>query len=444
VFNTVWRKANCSLATAAANLIADDKFSVLIAISNPCGGGALSGDQLRLFQRISRHCNRAIRISRRLSQLNLAGLAAEHRIESLAHGVILVDDRGRVAAANAFAKEILDAREGLFLSAGRLTFFGDCDIFQRLSAVGARAPPGLGPLGGKFAVARAPPKPPLEIFVAPLAGPARILDVPWMNFGSPVASHPAVRWAGAAYRSRSRRKLSGLLGVPRSDLTADGRAAFGRAHARDSLISPDDFKETAVYNEWFNRAKVGVGILGANLGADNQFFTTLFAGNEKDDAYLSGAQALALKSALPHFANAIRVHRLLRLQDLDRDTAPERLESFGFGVMLVDGAGKVLFANTWARGLLAPGSGLTARGGYLFSTDRAAALHTLIACVGKDPVPEGPGGGIALRRSRHSPLRITVTPLRARGSVAELPWLGMHLPVAMITIDDMEAEKSVN
>jgi hypothetical protein len=186
-------------------------------------------------------------------------------------------------------------------------------------------------------------------------------------------------------------------------------------------------------------------MLGANLSAGDQFFTTIFATNENDDAQLSGAQALAFKSALPHFANAVRVHRLLRLQDLDQDTTPERLEAMGFGVLLVDGAGKVLFANAWARALLAPGSGLTVRGGYLFSTDRGAILHRLIAsCVRKDPIPEGPGGGIALRRSRRRPLRIMVTPLRARGTVAELPWLGVQLPVAMITIDDPGEDRSVN
>ncbi len=187
VFNTVWRKANCSLVTAAANLIADDKFCVLMAISSPRSGDFLTGEQLQLFEIISRHCNRAVHISRKLWQLDLAKLASQQRIESVAHGILLVDDKGRVAAANALAKEILDAREGLFLSEGRLTFLGDCDIFQRLSALSDRAPPGLGPPGGKFVVARPPPKPPLDIFVAPLAGPARIMDVPWINLGSPVA-----------------------------------------------------------------------------------------------------------------------------------------------------------------------------------------------------------------------------------------------------------------
>ena len=38
--------------------------------------------------------------------------------------------------------------------------------------------------------------------------------------------------------------------------------------------------------------------------------------------------------------------------DLDHDTAPERLEGLWRGVMLVDGTGRVLFANAAARTLL--------------------------------------------------------------------------------------------
>lgn len=187
VFNSVWRKANCSLDTAAANLIADDKFCVLIAISNPRGGDALTGEQLHLFEIISRHCNHAVRISRKLWQLDLTKLAAQEGIETLAHGVMLVDARGRVAAANALAKEMLDAREGLSLFEGRLAFAGSGDVFQRLQALSACAPPGHGPAGGQMIVPRAAPKSPLDIFVAPLVAPRRLKDVPWMDLGRPVA-----------------------------------------------------------------------------------------------------------------------------------------------------------------------------------------------------------------------------------------------------------------
>jgi hypothetical protein len=58
--------------------------------------------------------------------------------------------------------------------------------------------------------------------------------------------------------------------------------------------------------------------------------------------------------------------------------------------------------------------------------------------------PNGPGGEIALRRCARRPLRVTVTPLRPRGNVAELPWLGLQLPVAMITISDLAMKKWLN
>ena len=37
-----------------------------------------------------------------------------------------------------------------------------------------------------------------------------------------------------------------------------------------------------------------------------------------------------------------------------------------------------------------------------------------------------------------SPLRVTVTPLRSRGNVAELPWLGLDIPVAIVTVSGRE------
>ena len=57
------------------------------------------------------------------------------------------------------------------------------------------------------------------------------------------------------------------------------------------------------------------------------------------------------------------------MADLDHDTSPERLECLQRGVMLVDGAARVLFANAAARTLLGSGGGLVLKGGYLHSTD---------------------------------------------------------------------------
>jgi hypothetical protein len=203
----------------------------------------------------------------------------------------------------------------------------------------------------------------------------------------------------------------------------------------DSLIAREDFAATPVYNEWFRPAGFGLAMMGANLNASGEASALIAIANAPGKDQITGEQAEVFKAVLPHIDRAVRMHRQLRIRDLNPVTAPEGLEKTDVGVILVDGAAKVLYANAWARALLTPRSGLTVKGGYLFSTDRSASLHQLIASC-RAYQPSGFGGAIALRRTMRRPLRVTVTPLRARGTIAELPWLALSLPVAMITISD--------
>jgi hypothetical protein len=139
---------------------------------------------------------------------------------------------------------------------------------------------------------------------------------------------------------------------------------------------------------------------------------------------------------------AVRIHRKLRMLDLDQDITPERLEQMPSGVMLVDRAARVLYANAWASALIDSGCGLALQSGCLRSTDGLDALQGLIAsCERNFRAPKGPGGEMVIRPSSRQWLRVTVMPLWARGDVAELPWLGVRLPVAMITVSNPAAEK---
>jgi hypothetical protein len=114
--------------------------------------------------------------------------------------------------------------------------------------------------------------------------------------------------------------------------------------------------------------------------------------------------------------------------------------------MLVDGASRVLFANAAARALLNSAGALALEAGCLHSTDGSdALLQTLIvSCKRKARTRNGPGGGISLCVGPRRSLRVTVTPLRAKGTVAELPWLGVQIPVAMVTVSAPSTEKSLN
>jgi hypothetical protein len=187
VFNEWWRPAQYSLATAGTNLVVEDQFSALVCVSNAPGKDSLTEEQLRLFQAVARHLGRAVRINRQLWKLELANLAATKRIEMLPGGVMLADASGRVVLANAVAKAMLDARDGIFLCDGRLAVAGSLDALQKLVSSCARRSMGIGGPGGELNVPRDLPRSPLHVTVAPLRSDTRLPDVPWIGFGSPVA-----------------------------------------------------------------------------------------------------------------------------------------------------------------------------------------------------------------------------------------------------------------
>jgi hypothetical protein len=67
----------------------------------------------------------------------------------------------------------------------------------------------------------------------------------------------------------------------------------------------------------------------------------------------------------------------------------------------------------------------------------------IVSCKHKAHTRNGPGGGISIRAGPRRSLRVTVTPLRVKGTVAELPWLGLQIPVAIVTLSAPSTEKSL-
>jgi hypothetical protein len=217
----------------------------------------------------------------------------------------------------------------------------------------------------------------------------------------------------------------------------------GEIYLLDDLIPRKDFAATPVFNEWFRPAEFGLATMSANLLTGDRLSALIAVANAPGNDEITGEQKQIFKATLPHIGRAIRIYRELRMCGLDHDTDPERLESLQFSVILVDGAARVLFANAAARRLFSSGAGLAFKGGYLHSTDGSVALQRLIAsCTPKAPAWIGHGGETSIRRgSGRSSLRVTVTPLRSNGTVAELPWLSLGLPVAMVTVIDPACEK---
>ena len=126
-----------------------------------------------------------------------------------------------------------------------------------------------------------------------------------------------------------------------------------------------------------------------NLLVGNETSTMISVANAPGKDEITGEQTFVFKAALRHMERAVRIHRELRIRDLDHDTAPDRLECLHRGVMLVDGASRVVFANAAARVLLNSAGGLALEAGCLRSTDGSdALLQGLIVSCSTRPTRE--------------------------------------------------------
>src|SRR5262249_25264871 len=68
-FKEFWQPAQLGLSAAGANLLIEDQFSTLGCFSNAPGKESLIAQQIHIFEVALRHLTRALRISRRLWEL---------------------------------------------------------------------------------------------------------------------------------------------------------------------------------------------------------------------------------------------------------------------------------------------------------------------------------------------------------------------------------------
>jgi DNA-binding CsgD family transcriptional regulator/PAS domain-containing protein len=231
-FNEFWRPAQLGLSAAGANLLVEDQFSALIFFSNAPDKEFLTTQQMHVFEVVLRHLTRAVRISRRLWELEIEQIAAVERLESLQEGALLVDSSGSVIRANAAAKAMLDDGDGIFLDNGRVAAAGS-EMLQKLIASCAQTCLSLGGPGGEFKIPREHPRSPLHVTVTSLRSKTQFADVPWIGVEVPVAI-VTVRDPDIDRRRREI-NLRHCFGLTAAEarlaveiLKGDGRAAAGR------------------------------------------------------------------------------------------------------------------------------------------------------------------------------------------------------------------------
>ena len=123
--------------------------------------------------------------------------------------------------------------------------------------------------------------------------------------------------------------------------------------------------------------------------------------------------------------------------------ATERLDTLQQVALLADASGRVVRANAAAKAMLDDCDGIFLDKGRLAAAGASEILQKLIASCARTCLSlGGPGGEFKIPREHpRSPLLVTVTPLRSKARLADIPWIGVGTPVAIVMVRDPDVDR---
>jgi DNA-binding CsgD family transcriptional regulator len=217
----------------------------------------------------------------------------------------------------------------------------------------------------------------------------------------------------------------------------------GKTYTLDELMPREAFSRTPVYNEWWRPSGRGLAAIGANILADGHFSALIYIANRPEADDLTARQISVFNAALRHIIWAARINRRLWDLELKHLAPPEQFESLPHGALLVDASAHVVHANAAGKAMLEAGDGLTVRNGRLSAVDRSEDLRELVLACGRcSGADSSPGWAVSVRRPPPRPaLHVTVTPLGMPTRLTPVPWFGVGVPVALVTLGAPEASR---
>ena len=166
---------------------------IVWAVTDPIDGDGWSSAQLDSIRRLLPHIRQVVRVQHALAGAGALGASMATLLDTTGLGIVQLDGRGRIVAANDRARDVIRTGEGLFDEDGFLHARSTEDDAQ-LQAVLARALPPFGVQGaaGSTMVSRPSPLPPLALHVNPVGRPQTDLRV-WPVAALVLVADPARR-----------------------------------------------------------------------------------------------------------------------------------------------------------------------------------------------------------------------------------------------------------
>lgn len=188
----------------------------------------------------------------------------------------------------------------------------------------------------------------------------------------------------------------------------------------EMLVTPDEQRSSAFYAEWlphfdifhvvgaaFTMGEGAIGVLGIHRPRGGRAYDALE--RKKTELFL------------PHLARAVRLGRHLSTANLAQAAALDALDRLDTGVVVLDGAGRIVHANAEAETSLRDSLDMGALNNrfYLRDTNLQSRFTRLLRdalATAEDKPTHGAPSALVIPRPSRLPLSLSVVPLRPRWS----------------------------
>jgi DNA-binding CsgD family transcriptional regulator len=207
----------------------------------------------------------------------------------------------------------------------------------------------------------------------------------------------------------------------------DPRVGYALRHPRQALytdygVMGDEagIARNEFYNEYL--AAIDVRYMAASSIPITRDRTGFIGINRRQSAgHVDREQCDLFLALRPHFARALAIESRLRLAEAKADVLGDTLNTFAYGIVIVDNGATIRWANDAARGMLAAQNGIGTERGVLeaaASTERRL-LRRLIATACRSNAEEisAPGGSLMIGRGSATVIEVLVAPLPRRSDM---------------------------
>ena len=220
-------------------------------------------------------------------------------------------------------------------------------------------------------------------------------------------------------------------------------APLGSIIRREQHFSDAEWERTEIHNELY-RPRGLYAAIGTPL-IRSQYFVPFGIHRNRSRGGFERSHVMALSQIIPHMQRAIQMTLRLNTFAAHANAFEEAWDRLAFGLFVLDGNGRILWANRAGERTLAKQDGLSGHEGSLLAASNGAdaKLRQLIGEAARTSNADGLGHGGAIlipRRPPAQPLSLVVSPLSAERGV--VPG-GTALPAVLVFVNDPDLNPKI-